>query len=107
MEHDHDFISAPWGPFGRDLTLGVVSLASKLVMQLLNTTHIINHDAYLDLIYNRPSGLGLLTICNHTRQVTAAVYSGNGLQLACVQFDRSVFQFIELLQYCTLTLQHV
>lgn len=69
LDYDSDLTRPPWGPYGRDLTLGLVSAVSKFVLQVLNETKVINHDTYLDLVHNRPPGVGLLTICNHTRCV--------------------------------------
>jgi hypothetical protein len=70
LDFDQEYLDAPWGPYGRDLTLGIVSLASKFILQVLNSTKVLNHDTYKDLVHNRPEGLGLLTISNHTRWVT-------------------------------------
>jgi hypothetical protein len=70
LDFDQEYLEAPWGPYGRDLTLGIVSLASKFILQVLNRTKVINHETYTDLVRNRPEGVGLLTISNHTRCVT-------------------------------------
>jgi hypothetical protein len=70
LDFDADYrraLTAPWGPYGRDLTLGVVALASKFLLQVLNSTTVLGHDTYTDLVYKRPPGVGLLTVSNHTR----------------------------------------
>lgn len=58
---------APWGHLGRDFTLGVVSLASKFLLNVLNSTDIHNGDTLQKQATERPPGVGLLTVCNHTR----------------------------------------
>lgn len=73
LDYDAEYLRPPWGKYGRDLTLGLVSLASKFVMQVLNTTRVLNHDVYTNLVFNRPAGVGLLTISNHTRYILHAV----------------------------------
>eukprot|EP00882_Tetradesmus_deserticola_P034280 GHRQ01039280.1.p1 GENE.GHRQ01039280.1~~GHRQ01039280.1.p1 ORF type:complete len:151 (-),score=9.98 GHRQ01039280.1:36-488(-) len=70
LDFDQEYLGPPWGPYGRDLTLGFVSLASKFIMQVLNSTKVLNHNTYQELVLNRPQGVGLLTISNHTRCVT-------------------------------------
>lgn len=67
VEFDADFLAAPWGAAGRDATLGLVAGISKLVLQVLNSTRVNNHGTFTDLVFNRPPGVGLLTVCNHTR----------------------------------------
>jgi hypothetical protein len=69
LDFDQEYLGPPWGPYGRDVTLGIVSLASKFILQVLNRTKVLNHDTYKDLVRNRPQGVGLLTISNHTRYV--------------------------------------
>lgn len=58
---------APWGHFGRNLTLGLVAIGSKFLLNVLNTTKINNQDRTERAVSERPSGTGLLTVCNHTR----------------------------------------
>lgn len=70
LDFDQEYLEPPWGPYGRDLTLGIVSMASKFILQVLNSTKVINHETYKELVHNRPEGVGLLTISNHTRCVT-------------------------------------
>ena len=60
-------VSPPWGTFGRDATLGVVSLGSKFLLQWLNTYTTTNVSVLQDAVNERPAGQGLLTVCNHTR----------------------------------------
>ncbi|KAF6249537.1 hypothetical protein COO60DRAFT_950041 [Scenedesmus sp. NREL 46B-D3] len=66
LDFDQEYLGPPWGPYGRDLTLGIVSLASKFILQVLNSTKVLNQDTYTELVHNRPHGAGLLTISNHT-----------------------------------------
>lgn len=73
LDYDKDFLRPPWGPYGRDLTLGMVSAASKFLMQILNKTRVINLETYVDWVENRPQGVGLLTVSNHTRCAFSAV----------------------------------
>lgn len=67
LDYDQDLLAPPWGPLGRDAVLGVVASASKLLLNLLNTTTVQHHQRYVDLVMQRPPGVGLLTISNHTR----------------------------------------
>ena len=67
LEHDQDILAPPWGFLGRDCVLGLVATASKLLLNMLNTTRVINHNTFRDLVMHRPPGVGLLTISNHTR----------------------------------------
>ncbi len=67
LDYDQDLLVPPWGSLGRDAVLGVVATVSKLLLNVLNSTRVINHDTYLDLVMHRPPGIGLLTISNHTR----------------------------------------
>ncbi len=60
-------VGPPWGSFGRDATLGVVSLGSKFLLQWLNTFTTTNVSILQDAVKERPAGQGLLTVCNHTR----------------------------------------
>lgn len=62
-----DFSEIPWGTFGRTVTLGVVSLFGKAVLNVMNTTNVINREAMHDAAMHRPSGVGLITVSNHTR----------------------------------------
>lgn len=61
------YLRAPWGEVGRSATLGVVSLFSKFLLRVLNTTTIDNLDRFHREVLDRPEGLGLITVCNHTR----------------------------------------
>lgn len=67
LDYDQDLLAPPWGALGRDLVLGAVAAVTKLLLNVLNTTRVINHDTYKDLVCSRPPGVGLLTISNHTR----------------------------------------
>ncbi|PNH05758.1 Tafazzin [Tetrabaena socialis] len=59
-------LAAPGGALGRSLTLGGVSTIARLVLNVLNTTKIINQDALITAVTDRPPGTGLMTVCNHT-----------------------------------------
>jgi hypothetical protein len=72
VEIDDDLrshLNAPWGAAGRAVVLGVVSGFSKLALTVLNKFEVNGHDRWLDAVYNRPQGQGLVTIANHTRFV--------------------------------------
>lgn len=58
--------SPPWGQLGRAFTLGMVSGLGKLLLQVLNTTTVNNHQTWLQTVMHRDPGVGLITICNHT-----------------------------------------
>ena len=61
------YLRAPWGDIGRSATLGIVSLFSKFVLRVLNTTDVDNLDQFHKEVLHRPEGVGLITVCNHTR----------------------------------------
>lgn len=69
LEHDEDILRPPWGPYGRDLTLGVVSGLGKLLLRCLNSFSVApaDRERYRRLAMEREPGVGLLTYCNHTR----------------------------------------
>lgn len=67
LEHDEDILRPPWGSVGRDVTLGLVSGAAKLVLLVFNSRIVDNHDTYTDLVMRREPGTGLITYSNHTR----------------------------------------
>lgn len=58
----------PWGEYGRVCTLGLVSLVSKFVFNVWNTTQINNQAELLKHVQHRSPGRGLITVSNHTRQ---------------------------------------
>ena len=57
----------PWGAIGRAVTLGLVSGICKLFLNVLNKTTVVNHERWLSTVMHRSPGVGLITICNHTR----------------------------------------
>lgn len=61
------WLRPPWGDIGRSLTLGIVSTFAKLVLNVVNNTKIVNHEAFLKAVSEREPGVGLLTVANHTR----------------------------------------
>jgi monolysocardiolipin acyltransferase len=67
-----ELLSPPWGSLGRDAVLGAVASFSKLLLNVLNTTSTQHHERYTQLVLDRPPGVGLLTISNHTRCVLSA-----------------------------------
>ena len=67
LDYDEDLLRPPWGAYGRDCTLGIVSAVSKLILKILNTTKVDGLGKYQDLVMHRPQGVGLLSYCNHTR----------------------------------------
>ena len=60
-------LAPPWGELGRSSTLGVVSLFSKFVLRVLNTFSIDGAEEFRRHVMERPEGVGLITVCNHTR----------------------------------------
>ena len=69
---DDAIMAPPWGQLGRAATLGVVAGFSKLMLNVLNTTNVVNHETYLQAVTERVPGTGLITVCNHTRCVQDA-----------------------------------
>lgn len=64
---DLEFTEAPWGELGRSATLAAVSLVSKFILKVMNDFRTENNDTFLELITQRPEGVGLITVSNHTR----------------------------------------
>lgn len=62
-----DFSEIPWGTFGRTITLGLVSLFGKTVLNVMNTTKVVNEETMHDATMHRAKGVGLITVSNHTR----------------------------------------
>lgn len=72
FEHDDqdvgtfkDYTDAPWGAYGRSATLGIVSIFGKLVMHVMNRSHVDNQDGLMDAVLRREKDLGLITVSNH------------------------------------------
>lgn len=61
------YLSAPWGELGRSATLGLVSLFSKFLLQVLNNTRVHGLDRFRAEVLEREEGVGLITVSNHTR----------------------------------------
>ncbi|CAK0739091.1 hypothetical protein CVIRNUC_001135 [Coccomyxa viridis] len=70
-------VEPPWGSLGRDFTLGVVSLGSKLILRWLNTYNTTNLATLEEIVRHRPDGTGLLTVCNHTSTLDDPVVMSN------------------------------
>lgn len=64
---DARITSPPWGEWGRSATLGAVTGLAKMLLNVMNTTTVVNHDIWLRSVMERPAGVGLITISNHTR----------------------------------------
>ena len=97
--HDGVPIDSPWGDIGRDLALCLVSLGSKFLLNLLNSTTVVHAEGLEQQVRDRSPGIGLLTVCNHTRcaltvldlcmhamrlALSRLTYSGGG---ACASFS--------------------
>lgn len=67
VEPEEDFTLPPWGTLGRDITLGLVSLGSNLIMHVFNRLSIDGHEQFQRYVMHREPGTALLTVCNHTR----------------------------------------
>ena len=72
FEHDDcdvgvfkQFTDAPWGPYGRSATLGIVSIAGKCIMHVMNRSHVENEGGLMTSVLEREEGLGLITVSNH------------------------------------------
>ena len=63
----------PWGQIGRNLTLGVVSLAGKFVLQVCNSLDVKGHSRLTQLVMHRPPGTGLITVSNHARSAQVSL----------------------------------
>lgn len=74
---DLEITRPPWGEIGRVATLVVVSGFSKLILNVLNSTKVLNRDQLLEAVEGREPGVGLLTVANHTR------YGISGDPLSC------------------------
>lgn len=69
----YDYTEAPWGELGRSATLATVALISKFVLKVMNDTTIVNQEEFLRQITQRPEGVGLITVSNHTRLVGSSL----------------------------------
>ena len=67
------YLSPPWSPHGRSLTLGIVSVFGKLVLNVLNTSTFHNVQALKDAIDERDGDgnthTGLITVSNHASTI--------------------------------------
>ena len=63
---DPSITSPPWGELGRSATLGLVSGLGKLLLNVMNSTTVINPEAWSQNVMHRAKGTGLITIANHT-----------------------------------------
>lgn len=64
------YLTSPWGEYGRSATLGIVSLASKVVLNVFNSTKVIDDsDTFLGIVYHRTKHQGLITVSNHTSTI--------------------------------------
>jgi hypothetical protein len=79
IDINDEILQPPWGQIGRSFTLGLVSLGTKCVLQVMNTFTVANHDTFLDAVLHRTDGVGLLTVSNHTR-----CFSRYAQHLACI-----------------------
>ena len=64
---DRSLTDPPWGELGRSATLGVVSLISKFILNVMNDFHLEGGEVFLRHILHREPGVGLITVSNHTR----------------------------------------
>lgn len=65
-ENDKDAVRPAWGQVGRVATLAAIAAASKIYLNLLNTTTIIGEDRFHKAALERDPDQGLLTVSNHT-----------------------------------------
>lgn len=69
FEHDElskEYLEAPWGEWGRSLTLGVVSMVGKCVLHVMNRSEFDRVEVLKDAVMDRERDLGLITVSNHT-----------------------------------------
>jgi hypothetical protein len=67
---DLELLKPPWGELGRACVLGSVSGVAKLLLKCLNTMRVQDSAGNWETaVTQRPQGVGLVTIANHTRQV--------------------------------------
>ena len=66
---DVDYTQPPWGIYGRDLVLGVISGGSKAILQGLNQFNVNGLERFQNAVLNRPQGTALFTVSNHTRYI--------------------------------------
>jgi len=69
IEYDElakEHLDSPWGEWGRTATLSLVALASKFVVNVMNKSKFDNKEALLEAVMERPEGVGLITVSNHT-----------------------------------------
>lgn len=69
VELEHELTRPPWGAAGRALTLGLVSGFAKVMLTMVNSMTVENKDTLLKHVMERPPGVGLVTVSNHTRWV--------------------------------------
>lgn len=66
-EPDESITRPPWGELGRAFTLGFISATGKLFLNVLNNTDMHNLETLHRAVNERPAGVGLITVSNHTR----------------------------------------
>ena len=66
-EPDESITRPPWGQLGRAFTLGFISATGKLFLNVLNRTEMHNLETLHRAVNERPTGVGLITVSNHTR----------------------------------------
>jgi hypothetical protein len=57
--------SVPHG-LGMSAAVAVLGLASPSWMTVFNRTQVVHQEKLTDIVRNRPNGIGLLTVANHT-----------------------------------------
>jgi monolysocardiolipin acyltransferase len=69
QDYDASYLSPPWSSYGRSLTLGIVSLAGKLVLHVLNSCTVERGDLLQSAIDDASSTGGLITVSNHASTI--------------------------------------
>lgn len=62
-----DYTQPPWGTFGRNIVLGVVSGGSNFITKGLNKFHVNGLQKFQEAVLQREEGTPLFTVSNHTR----------------------------------------
>ena len=65
--NDDEATRPPWGEVGRVGTLAAIAAASKLYLNVLNSTTMTGAEQFHNVVLEREREQGLITVSNHTR----------------------------------------
>lgn len=66
-EVKEDYTKPPWGAYGRNAILGIVSGGSNVIAKAMNRLHINGLVKFQQAVLQREAGTPLFTVSNHTR----------------------------------------